>query len=102
MRRPFRSRSWSQVKLKTHFVSAVGRRQQSLVKACLPKLLNRFVRHTTVRFTSRRPVSKIGNQGMSARDEIFVGWGFGESGRDAHGFSPTKRVKSVALHASCS
>jgi hypothetical protein len=30
---------------------------------------------------------------MSARDEIFVGWGFGESGRNAHGFSPTKRVK---------
>ena len=66
------------------------------MKASLPKLLNSFVRHTAVRFTSRRPVSKIGNQGMSARDEIFISWGFDESGRNAHGFSPTKRVKPVA------
>src|SRR5262249_19223854 len=71
---------------------AIGRRQQSLVKASLPKLLNSFVRHTTVRFTSRRTVSKIGNQCMSARDEIFVSWGFDESGCNAHGFSPTKRL----------
>jgi hypothetical protein len=56
------------------------------MKASLPKLLNSFVRHTAVRFTSRRPVGKIGNQGMSARDEIFVSWGFDESGRNAHGF----------------
>jgi hypothetical protein len=66
------------------------------VKACLPKLLNRFLRHTTVRFTSRRPVSKIGNQGMSARDEIFVGWRFGESGRNAHGFSPVLPRKATS------
>jgi hypothetical protein len=44
-----------------------------------------FVRHTAVRFTSRRPVSKIGNQGMSARDEIFVSRGFDECVRNAHG-----------------
>src|SRR5262249_52028824 len=71
-----------------HFVSAVGRRQQSLVKASLPKLLNSFVRHTAVRFTSRRPVSKIGNQGMSARNEIFVSWDCDESVRNAHGLCP--------------
>ena len=60
------------------------------MKAGLPKLLNSFVRHTAVSFTSCRPVSKIGNQGMSARDEIFVSWGFDESSRKAHGVSPTK------------
>jgi signal transduction histidine kinase len=52
-----------------------------------------------VRFTSRRPVSKIGNQGMSARDEIFVSWGFDESSRKAHGFSPTECVKPVVQPA---
>ena len=55
------------------------------MKAGLPKLLNSFVRHTAVSFTSCRPVSKIGDQGMSARDEIFVSWGFNESSRKAHG-----------------
>src|SRR6516164_7507591 len=55
------------------------------MKAGLPKLLNSFVRHTAVSFTSCRPVSKIGDQGMSTRDEIFVSWGFDESSRKAHG-----------------
>ena len=56
-----------------------------------------YKRHTAVRFTSRRSVSKMGNQSMSARDEIFVGWGFDESGRrDAHDLPPTKRLKPVA------
>ena len=58
------------------------------MKASLPKLLNSFVRHTAVKFTPRRPLSKIGDQGMSARDEIFVSRGFDESVRNAHGFSP--------------
>src|SRR5262249_17425038 len=58
------------------------------VKASLPKLLNSFVRHTAVRFTSRRPVSKIGDQGMSARNEVFVSWGCDESVRNAHGLCP--------------
>jgi hypothetical protein len=31
MRRPFRSRSWSQVSRETHFVSAVGRRQADAI-----------------------------------------------------------------------
>src|SRR5262245_23670584 len=63
------------------------------MKASLPKLLNSFVRHTAVRFTSRRSVSKIGNQGMSPRDEIFVRWSFDESVRYAHGFSLVLRGK---------
>jgi hypothetical protein len=54
-----------------------------------------YKRHTAVRFTSRRSVSKMGNQSMSARDEIFVGWGFDESGRDAHDLPPTKGSKPV-------
>jgi hypothetical protein len=58
------------------------------MKASLAKLLNGFVRHTAVSFTPRRPVSKIGDQGLSARDEIFVSRGFNESVRNAHGFSP--------------
>src|SRR6476469_7940562 len=63
------------------------------MKASLPKLLNSFVRHTAVRFTPRRPVSKIGDQGMSARDEIFVSRGFDASVRNAHGFSPCFRAR---------
>ena len=94
MRRPFRSRSWSQASRETHFVSAVGRRQQSLVQASLAKQLNDFVRHAAVSFTLRRPVGKIGNQGMSTRDEIFVSRGFDadRSGRNTHGSSPFNRV----------
>src|SRR5215467_9441644 len=62
------------------------------MKSSLPKLLNSFVRHTAIRFASRRPFSKHGNQGMSARDELFITRGFDESGRYAHGFPPTKRL----------
>jgi hypothetical protein len=58
------------------------------MKASLPKLLNSCVRHTAVGFTPRRPVGKIGDQGMSERDEIFVTRDFDESVRNAHGFSP--------------
>ena len=46
------------------------------MKAGLPKLLDGFVRHAAVSFTPRRPVSKIGDQGMSARDEMFESRGF--------------------------
>ena len=67
---------------------AVGRRLQSLMKASLPKPLNNFVRHTAVRFTSRRPVGKIRKEGMPPRDEIFVSRSFDEGVRNAHGFSP--------------
>src|SRR6478672_9001096 len=66
------------------------------MKASLPKLLNSFVRHTAVGFTPRRPVSKIGDQGVSARDEIFVSRGFDESARNAHGFSPVLPSKGFS------
>ena len=82
-----------------HFVSAVGRRQQSLMQASLAKPLDDFVRHTAVGFTSRRPLGKMGNQGMSARDEIVVGRGFGgtsRNGRNPHGSTPTERAKPAA------
>jgi hypothetical protein len=66
------------------------------MKVSLPKLLNSVARHTAVRFTSRRPLSKIGNQGMSARDEIFVSRGFDESVRNTHGFSPVLPRKATS------
>ena len=68
------------------------------MQASPPKPLDSFVRQAAVRFTLRCSVSEIGNQGMSARDEIFVCWGFdctNRSGRNAHGSSPTKRVKPI-------
>src|SRR5689334_6418522 len=61
------------------------------MQAGFTKQRDRFVRHPAVGFASRRPVGKARNQGLSARDQIFVSRGFDGmtgSGRWTHDSFP--------------